>query len=450
MIKWFAVVLILISSAFAQTTVTPNLGLQTPPHGSGDWDVYWKQNVDKIDAAFSGNVSGADIGVQLNAAIARLPLFNGYSAGTVRLTGYFGIQATSTTVTVTSPYLSIVGPGSGALVIQYNGTGDFLRINTSPFSTTQAGKISGFTINGTSGGRSGIHIGDIIGMELDDIVISAFTGASASGLWFDNVTNWTERTNLSRVWVDNCTKEYRFTVNGGTASFGYTRVKDGRMNVRTSQIGISLEAGTSLYNSELSFIANVNVASGTVLSATGGASATKNTYDIKAECTSCSGGTLVAVDATSTVAGVGNIVSLSGLNLSITGGGTYSLAALGMEAIPSAFPLDLTISADDRTLNLNPVPPAGTGVATVRLFRATNTSGLRKFNIHKGDGSATVTAAIDAPTGMLNQTGVAFAALGTPSNGTLIYCTDCTIANPCAGSGTGAFAKRLNGIWVCN
>lgn len=49
---------------------------------------------------------------------------------------------------------------------------------------------------------------------------------------------------------------------------------------------------------------------------------------------------------------------------------------------------------------------------------------------------------------VLNAT--AFASLGTPSDGTFLYCSDCTIANPCAGSGTGAFAKRLNGAWVCN
>lgn len=43
-----------------------------------------------------------------------------------------------------------------------------------------------------------------------------------------------------------------------------------------------------------------------------------------------------------------------------------------------------------------------------------------------------------------------FAALGAPANGTLNYCSDCTIANPCVGGGTGAIAKRLNGVWVCN
>jgi hypothetical protein len=43
-----------------------------------------------------------------------------------------------------------------------------------------------------------------------------------------------------------------------------------------------------------------------------------------------------------------------------------------------------------------------------------------------------------------------FASLGTPPNGTFTYCNNCKAANPCAGGGTGAFAKRLNGGWVCN
>lgn len=44
----------------------------------------------------------------------------------------------------------------------------------------------------------------------------------------------------------------------------------------------------------------------------------------------------------------------------------------------------------------------------------------------------------------------AFANLGTPSNGTVTFCHDCTKATPCAGSGNGAFAKRLNGAWDCD
>lgn len=43
----------------------------------------------------------------------------------------------------------------------------------------------------------------------------------------------------------------------------------------------------------------------------------------------------------------------------------------------------------------------------------------------------------------------AYAALGTPGNGTILYCSDCTATNPCAGSGSGAMARRENGAWVC-
>jgi hypothetical protein len=53
-------------------------------------------------------------------------------------------------------------------------------------------------------------------------------------------------------------------------------------------------------------------------------------------------------------------------------------------------------------------------------------------------------------TSRIDITGTTFASLGTPSNGALRYCSDCTIANPCASGGTGAFAKRLNSTWVCN
>lgn len=45
---------------------------------------------------------------------------------------------------------------------------------------------------------------------------------------------------------------------------------------------------------------------------------------------------------------------------------------------------------------------------------------------------------------------ITFANLGTPANGSMVYCADGTIANPVAGGGTGCIAKRLNGVWVGN
>lgn len=60
----------------------------------------------------------------------------------------------------------------------------------------------------------------------------------------------------------------------------------------------------------------------------------------------------------------------------------------------------------------------------------------------------------------LTYSAVAFAALGTPANGTFGFCSDCAPTTPatcpatkascvCTSGGTGAFAVRLNGVWDC-
>jgi hypothetical protein len=50
----------------------------------------------------------------------------------------------------------------------------------------------------------------------------------------------------------------------------------------------------------------------------------------------------------------------------------------------------------------------------------------------------------------IQDRGTPFEKLGNPANGTLVYCPDCATTNPCSRRGTGAFAKRLNGTWMCN
>ncbi len=46
-----------------------------------------------------------------------------------------------------------------------------------------------------------------------------------------------------------------------------------------------------------------------------------------------------------------------------------------------------------------------------------------------------------------------FASLGTPVDGSVLYCSNCTVTSgiddTCAGSGTGAMAERINGAWTC-
>lgn len=66
-----------------------------------------------------------------------------------------------------------------------------------------------------------------------------------------------------------------------------------------------------------------------------------------------------------------------------------------------------------------------------------------------GNGTQASTTGSVALTSLVVTTTL-FASLGTPANGTWVYCSDC-LANstPCTGSSTGAFAKRLAGAWDC-
>jgi len=49
-----------------------------------------------------------------------------------------------------------------------------------------------------------------------------------------------------------------------------------------------------------------------------------------------------------------------------------------------------------------------------------------------------------------NVNAITYANLPASSNGSMIYCSNGTIANPVASGGTGCIAKRLNGVWVGN
>jgi hypothetical protein len=137
------------------------------------------------------------------------------------------------------------------------------------------------------------------------------------------------------------------------------------------------------------------------------------------------------------------------------------------------------------SIDLNIYPNDGSKGCTLGIFRNTNGSSS-VFKIYKGDNTSTAYVNLSAraqsgyvngklrvgdttfPTqnfevaGMQTISATLFAALGTPANGTIAYCSDCTTSTPatctanllssctCAGSGTGAFAKRLNGAWYCN
>jgi len=129
----------------------------------------------------------------------------------------------------------------------------------------------------------------------------------------------------------------------------------------------------------------------------------------------------------------------------IEAGSYFGIAGLGLITAPS----------DGNVLLRN---NAGTGFDRISLggttssFPAIYRSGAQVL-IKLADNSAN--ADIIANSFQSGVSGVflgstTFAALGTPANGNMRFCSDCTIASPCAAAGSGAIAKRLNGVWVCN
>jgi hypothetical protein len=159
----------------------------------------------------------------------------------------------------------------------------------------------------------------------------------------------------------------------------------------------------------------------------------------------------------------------------------YSIVAVDVLGNPTTPSLQtgITIASGTQTVTITP-PTLPVGATGWRVYRNVGAGS----NTHNGTllvcgqlitpllpgvpfvDNSSVGCGNDAPgfnfagTAILSTTGYSgpgvtflptlFAALGTPVNGTLYFCSDCTVANPCAGGGTGALAKRLNGVWVCN
>ncbi len=127
---------------------------------------------------------GADIGAQINAALANSSICptdaNGYQHCVLNLP-YAQSAIWASTVTVTSPYVSIVGQGSSQSTFSCTVNGDCLRILTSPFTINNAGTFKGFTLIGTGATNGvGLHLGEIVGAKFTDVFLSNFTGAGGS------------------------------------------------------------------------------------------------------------------------------------------------------------------------------------------------------------------------------------------------------------------------------
>jgi hypothetical protein len=132
----------------------------------------------------------------------------------------------------------------------------------------------------------------------------------------------------------------------------------------------------------------------------------------------------------------------SNLNINVTPTGTPPAGAFGYVTYVNGLARDILTGS---CTSMTTTPPTATASPTGQ-----NCNGFGPSGTPFGSGASSSLSSLGLSGGIFNITPTAFAALPVAANGTLRYCSDCTIANPCAGSGTGAIAKRLNSVWVCN
>lgn len=75
---------------------------------------------------------------------------------------------------------------------------------------------------------------------------------------------------------------------------------------------------------------------------------------------------------------------------------------------------------------------------------------LPHISMHGNDFSGVVSPYSNIGAARITDADFTFANLPAAENGSIVYCSDGTIANPVAGGGTGCIAKRINSVWVGN
>jgi hypothetical protein len=199
-----------------------------------------------------------------------------YPIGTIILgSGTYRIGTTSDIGNL-GPFVSLIGPGHNACVLDYRGTGDALRAFNAvrPAGDTffnlngMSGRFDGLTIAGENAGAGagGLHIGDgegwILGADLD---IRNFSGAESRGLWLDNNYSWTENITGSAA-ISNCTTLVEVSgghgstvqngFTGGDNSFMYNKLSF-KLYAFEQQNGIVFSNGAYFANGMLTIRANM-------------------------------------------------------------------------------------------------------------------------------------------------------------------------------------------------
>ena len=228
--------------------------------------------------------SGADIGAQVNNAVASLPgtlgapftglaSFPGQFPGSGRqgtiiipnVTGAGSVQtySFSTTMVLDQNIKLQCDPG---VVLSYTGPTDaILQNNPGTYAMfTATGGVSNCTItkNSSSNGVNGIHAGNTCGLTYTNDVINGFSGTGDSALLLENTIFFTEHSRID-IATEQAYHAITFKKNCGSnpycqASFGYNWVRNIHCGVTYGGYGdcINVIGGGVLYGSRLDVHAN--------------------------------------------------------------------------------------------------------------------------------------------------------------------------------------------------
>jgi hypothetical protein len=222
---------------------------------------------------------GDDVGAQVNNAYAALPLVTESSfgngaqpTGIISLAGYSGEVRLSTTISLASRRVSLIGPGSNNLTLLCQIDGDCIRIYDNHFGNLYNGMaVKGFQLAAGAGAGAesvAIHSGGIWQLHLSDLVVRDFKGTSAIGIWFDNgrFTSssfaFTEEGIFEDITLMNNRTGWRFSAEGsaGDASYGYNNWRRILFLTDTGQIGVVVDGeptgtrGPVVYHSTINWV----------------------------------------------------------------------------------------------------------------------------------------------------------------------------------------------------
>lgn len=364
----------------------------------------------------------------LAKAIAALPA----SGGAIYLPP--GVYRHSGTLAWPNKHFLVFGAGDLASTLKYTGPGTAhtLASDGSTFSNVfrdlavVATASTGTIVDFAKPGR----------LTMENVRIRAEGGHGSTGLKIHGDAAAAQQTTLINVYING-----NFTMAVGLHLVGRqlpgvtaTTIVGGRINQTGAGTGMKLETlqGVHVYGMNIEGNAvGVEIDGGRVISLTGMWFESNTVADVRIKATSVSSVGVTVRDSTFATAGT------VPYNIDLQAPGRGKVASRGHRIISNHFGSAPVSGHVGIQSSVRGTMIAFNSFAHPRAIVDSGASTVRWMNVLAND-------AIEA---LVPRS--AFADLGDLPNGSLLYCADCAATDPCAGRGTGALAKRLNGAWSC-